>query len=230
MPARSLRWKSQSEASRSSRASRARDGAAPGGRRVSPRHTPNGSNDAVSGARADLPSTSITRLLSPDLRRSSCPAASSASPVCAAPFSRPRRRPCAQPIQDPSPAAQPAGVVYGDTKYDLQNQQDQYRRRLRRAISGDTKGNLPRAIAPAGTEPDSRCRRRPRRLAHAAQLAAAYGTTKPTTTPVQPPRPTTTPTAGRSPPGPRPPSSRPSPSARSCSSAAASTALRAWAV
>ena len=51
----------------------------------------------------------------------------------------------AQPAQDPSPAVTHGGVVYGDTKYDLQNQQDQ------KAISGDTKGNLPRAIAPAGT-------------------------------------------------------------------------------
>ena len=61
----------------------------------------------------------------------------------------------AQPAQDPSPAAPHGGVVYGDTKYDLQNQQDQKSptgaSAYEQAISGDTKGNLPRAIAPAGT-------------------------------------------------------------------------------
>jgi hypothetical protein len=61
----------------------------------------------------------------------------------------------AQPAQDPSPAATHGGVVYGDTKYDLQNQQDQKSATAtsayEQAISGDTKGNLPRAIAPAGT-------------------------------------------------------------------------------
>ena len=61
----------------------------------------------------------------------------------------------AQPAQDPSPAATHGGVVYGDTKYDLQNQQDQKAPTATsaydQAISGDTKGNLPRAIAPAGT-------------------------------------------------------------------------------
>ena len=61
----------------------------------------------------------------------------------------------AQPAQDPSPAPSHGGVVYGDTKYDLQNQQDQKSptgtSAYDQAISGDTKGNLPRAIAPAGT-------------------------------------------------------------------------------
>jgi hypothetical protein len=61
----------------------------------------------------------------------------------------------AQPAQDPSPAVTHGGVVYGDTKYDLQNQQDQKSptgaSAYDQAISGDTKGNLPRAIAPAGT-------------------------------------------------------------------------------
>jgi len=61
----------------------------------------------------------------------------------------------AQPAQDPSPAATHGGVVYGDTKYDLQNQSDQKSptgvSTYEQAISGDTKGNLPRAIAPAGT-------------------------------------------------------------------------------
>lgn len=61
----------------------------------------------------------------------------------------------AQPAQDPSPVVTRGGVVYGDTKYDLQNQQDQQSATsvtaYDQAISGDTKGNLPRAIAPAGT-------------------------------------------------------------------------------
>ena len=61
----------------------------------------------------------------------------------------------AQPAQDPSPAASQGGVVYGDTKYDLQNQADQKSptgaSAYEQAISGDTKGNLPRAIAPPGT-------------------------------------------------------------------------------
>jgi hypothetical protein len=60
----------------------------------------------------------------------------------------------AQPAQDPSPAVTRGGVVYGDTKYDLQNQQDQKSptgSAYDQAISGDTKGNLPRAIAPPGT-------------------------------------------------------------------------------
>ncbi len=61
----------------------------------------------------------------------------------------------AQPAQDPSPAAPHGGVVYGDTKYDLQNQADQGSpaggTAYEQAISGDTKGNLPRAIAPPGT-------------------------------------------------------------------------------
>lgn len=61
----------------------------------------------------------------------------------------------AQPAQDPSPVVTRGGVVYGDTKYDLQNQQDQKSpagvSAYEQAISGDTKGNLPRAIAPTGT-------------------------------------------------------------------------------
>jgi hypothetical protein len=61
----------------------------------------------------------------------------------------------AQPAQDPSPAATHGGVAYGDTKYDLQNQSDQKSptgvSAYEQAISGDTKGNLPRAIAPTGT-------------------------------------------------------------------------------
>ena len=58
----------------------------------------------------------------------------------------------AQPAQDPSPVVTRGGVVYGDTKYDLQNQQDQAgTTAYEQAISGDTKGDLPRAIAPTGT-------------------------------------------------------------------------------
>ena len=87
----------------------------------------------------------------------------------------------AQPIQDPSPAAKQTGVVYGDTKYDLQNQQDQSVAAYNAAISGDTKGNLPRAIAPAGTKPDNGVTDVDRvGSLTPAQLAAAYGTTKPT--------------------------------------------------
>ena len=101
----------------------------------------------------------------------------------------------AQPAQDPSPAVTRGGVVYGDTKYDLQNQQDQKAptavSAYEQAISGDTKGNLPRAIAPAGTPADSPSAPvtdvdRVGSLTP-AQLAAAYGTTKPTGTPVATP-------------------------------------------
>jgi hypothetical protein len=60
----------------------------------------------------------------------------------------------AQPAQDPSPAATAGGVAYGDTKYDLQNQSDLKSpagvSAYEQAISGDTKGDLPRAIAPTG--------------------------------------------------------------------------------
>src|SRR3954449_6302331 len=59
----------------------------------------------------------------------------------------------AQPAQDPSPVVTRGGVVYGDTKYDLQNQQDQKSptgSAYDQAISGDTNGNLPRASAPTG--------------------------------------------------------------------------------
>ena len=76
----------------------------------------------------------------------------------------------AQPAQDPSPAVTRGGVVYGDTKYDLQNQQDQAgTTAYEQAISGDTKGDLPRAIAPAGTPAaDARHARRRRSSAPTA--------------------------------------------------------------
>jgi hypothetical protein len=58
----------------------------------------------------------------------------------------------AQPAQDPAPPVNSSGVVHGDTKYDLQNQQDQKAptgvSTYEKAISGDTKGNLPRAVVP----------------------------------------------------------------------------------
>ena len=97
----------------------------------------------------------------------------------------------AQPAQDPSPVVTRGGVVYGDTKYDLQNQQDQKSptgSAYDQAISGDTKGNLPRAIAPApsGTPSAPVTVDRVGSLTP-AQLAAAYGTTKPTTTPASAP-------------------------------------------
>jgi hypothetical protein len=99
----------------------------------------------------------------------------------------------AQPAQDRSPVVTPGGVVYGDTKYDLQNQQDQKApaggTAYEHAISGDTKGNLPRAIAPAPTDTSSAPVTDVDRVGSLtpAQLAAAYGTTKPTVTPVSAP-------------------------------------------
>jgi hypothetical protein len=100
----------------------------------------------------------------------------------------------AQPAQDPSPAATHGGVVYGDTKYDLQNQSDQKSptgvSAYEQAISGDTKGNLPRAIAPTGTPaaPSTPVSDADRvGSLTPAQLAAAYGTTKPTGTPLAAP-------------------------------------------
>jgi hypothetical protein len=96
----------------------------------------------------------------------------------------------AQPAQDPSPVVTRGGVVYGDTKYDLQNQSDQKSptgSAYDQAISGDTKGNLPRAIAPAGT-PSAPVTGVDRvGSLTPAQLAAAYGTTKPTATPTSAP-------------------------------------------
>jgi hypothetical protein len=111
----------------------------------------------------------------------------------------------AQPAHDPSPVITRGGVVYGDTKYDLQNQQDQKAptgvTAYEQAISGDTKGQLPRAIAPvpgqtgkpipgvtgmpvpAETGAPVTDLDRVGSLS-AAQLAAAYGTTKPKASPV----------------------------------------------
>jgi hypothetical protein len=99
----------------------------------------------------------------------------------------------AQPAQDPSPAATHGGVAYGDTKYDLQNQQDQKSptgvSAYEQAISGDTKGDLPRAIAPGPAGTPSTPVTDVDRVGSLtpAQLAAAYGTTKPTATPVSAP-------------------------------------------
>jgi hypothetical protein len=91
----------------------------------------------------------------------------------------------AQPIQDPPTVTRGSVVVYGDTKYDLQNHADQKSpaggTAYEKAISGDTKGNLPRAIAPAPDKPSNRVTDVDRVGALSAQqLAAAYGTTKPT--------------------------------------------------
>jgi hypothetical protein len=96
----------------------------------------------------------------------------------------------AQPAQDPSPVVTRGGVVYGDTKYDLQNQQDQKSptgSAYDQAISGDTKGNLPRAIAPPGTPsaPVSDVDRVGSLTP--AQLTAGYGKTKPIATPASAP-------------------------------------------
>jgi hypothetical protein len=100
----------------------------------------------------------------------------------------------AQPAQDPSSApVNRSGVVYGDTKYDQQNQRDQGSpaggTAYEQAISGDTKGNLPRAIAPGPAGSPSAPVTDVDRVGSLtpAQLAAAYGTTKPTVTPVSAP-------------------------------------------
>ena len=61
------------------------------------------------------------------------------------------------PVAYGGPAVQSGPVGYGDTKYDLQNQQDLNAatavRAYEQAISGDTQGNLPRAIAPTNEKP-----------------------------------------------------------------------------
>jgi hypothetical protein len=97
----------------------------------------------------------------------------------------------AQPAQDPSPAATAGGVVYGDTKYDQQNQSDLKSptgaSAYEQAISGDTKGNLPRGIAPGGT-PSAPVTSVDRvGSLTPAQLTAGYGKTKPIATPASAP-------------------------------------------
>lgn len=75
----------------------------------------------------------------------------------------------AVPIHDPvAPKQQPAAVAYGDTKYDLQNQQDLS------APIGDTKSDL---------KPATNVQTHVDRVGSlsAEQLTAAYGTTKPAT-------------------------------------------------
>ena len=91
----------------------------------------------------------------------------------------------AQPAQDPAPPVNGSGVVSGDTKYDLQNQHDLKAptgvSTYEKAISGDTKGNLPRAIAPTPDTHGSNVSDVDRvGSLTPQQLAAAYGTTKPT--------------------------------------------------
>ena len=80
----------------------------------------------------------------------------------------------AQPAHDP-PAAKSGPVAYGDTKYDLQNQQDLSAVTVS-TVTGDTKSDL----KPATPIPPS-ARTDVDRIGSlsAEQLAAAYGTTKP---------------------------------------------------
>ena len=90
----------------------------------------------------------------------------------------------AQPAHNP-PAVHSGVVAYGDTKYDLQNQRDQKApagvTAYEQAISGDTKGDLPRAIAPAPDKPATKVTGVDRvGSLSLEQLAAAYGTTMPT--------------------------------------------------
>jgi hypothetical protein len=90
------------------------------------------------------------------------------------------------PVAYGGPAVQTAPVAYGDTKYDLQNQQDLKAATgvtaYEQAISGDTQGNLPRAIAPTNDKPATPVTDVDRvGSLSAEQLAAAYGTTKPAT-------------------------------------------------
>jgi hypothetical protein len=96
----------------------------------------------------------------------------------------------AQPAQDPSPVVTRGGVVYGDSNYDLQNQRDQGgTSAYAQAISGDTRGNLPRAIAPAPADTPSTPVTDVGAVSSLTptQLAAAYGTAKPTVTPISTP-------------------------------------------
>jgi hypothetical protein len=87
------------------------------------------------------------------------------------------------PVAYGGPAVQSVPVAYGDTKYDLQNQQDLKAAGVtayEQAISGDTQGNLPRAIAPTSDKPATPVTDVDRvGSLSAQQLAAAYGTTKP---------------------------------------------------
>ena len=70
-----------------------------------------------------------------------------------------------------APVTDTSHVVYGDTKYDLQNTQDL----APKGVTGDTKGDVkPAYVDRVGS-------------LTAAQLAAAYGTTLPKATPVASP-------------------------------------------
>jgi hypothetical protein len=81
----------------------------------------------------------------------------------------------AQPAHDP-PATHSGTVAYGDTKYDLQNQSDQKApagvTAYEQAISGDTQGNLPRAIAPTNDKPATQ-------VTDVDRFTNAYGATAP---------------------------------------------------
>jgi hypothetical protein len=100
-----------------------------------------------------------------------------------------------RPIHDPpvgqvhDPVVAAGHTVYGDTTYDQQNvsqlsgaRGDAQVKQYDRAIAGDTKGNLPRSIAPAPAVKPSYADRVGSLTP--AQLAAAYGTTKPAVSPV----------------------------------------------
>ena len=120
----------------------------------------------------------------------------------------------AQPAQDPSPAAPRGGVVYGDTKYDLQNQAGPGLARRRHGVRAGDLGRHEGRPAPRDRASRHARRRRPPSRRRPSRRR---------------PRPTATrPTAGRSPPWVRRPSSRPSRSARSRWWRAASIALPTW--
>jgi hypothetical protein len=103
---------------------------------------------------------------------------------------------CALALAVPAAAGARAGfdppvktqhVVYGDTKYDLQNTQDL----APKGVTGDTKSDLQNTqdLAPKGVTGDTKSDVKPAYVDRvgslsAAQLAAAYGTTQPKATPV----------------------------------------------
>jgi hypothetical protein len=106
---------------------------------------------------------------------------------------------CALALAVPAAAGARAGfdppvktqhVVYGDTKYDLQNTQDL----APKGVTGDTKNDLQNTqdLAPKGVTGDTKNDVRPAYVDRvgsltAAQLATAYGTTQPKATPVASP-------------------------------------------
>lgn len=123
------------------------------------------------------------------------PALAGAQPIHDQPVGQVHHAIAPRPIHDPpvgqvhNPVVAAGHTVYGDTTYDQQNvsqlsgaRGDAQVKQYDRAIAGDTKGNLPRSIAPA---PDAK----PAYVDRVGsltpeQLAAAYGTTKPAASPV----------------------------------------------